>query len=227
MTVVVFSDVHGNAVALDAVLGDIAAQRPDAVIFGGDLAFGGPEPEACVARVSALGIQCLRGNTDEWLTDQPGGPDDALSTWARARLSAASRSWLSALAFSHHLDDLCVVHATPWSISDALFPDAGEAVLRRVLAEAKADAVVYGHIHRPWVGRVPGGGLIVNAGSVGFPFDDDPRASYAVLRHGDTGWQATIRRVAYDIDRAAAAFPADHPARERWATMMRRARRDA
>jgi 3',5'-cyclic AMP phosphodiesterase CpdA len=124
---VVFSDVHGNAVALDAVLADISAQRADTVVFGGDLAFGGPEPETCVARVRGLGISCIRGNTDEWLTDGPGLPDDALSVWTRARLSPPSRSWFSGLAFAHRLDDLCIVHATPWSISDAVFPDAERA----------------------------------------------------------------------------------------------------
>ncbi len=226
MKLVVFSDVHGNAVALDAVLTDISAQRADTVIFGGDLAFGGPEPETCTARVREMGIPCLRGNTDEWLTDAPGLPDDALSVWTRARLSPPSRSWFSGLAFAHRLDEVCIVHATPWSISDAVFPDADDAMLRRVLKEARAGNVVYGHIHRAWVGRVPGAGLIVNTGSVGFPFDGDVRASYAVLTRSGSGWTPEIRRVPYDVERAAATFPADHPARDRWAAMMRRARRE-
>jgi putative phosphoesterase len=226
MRIAVFSDVHGNAVALDAVLADISVQQPDTVIFAGDLALGGPEPEACVARVRGLRIPCIRGNTDEWLTERPDPPDDAMVRWARACLSPASRSWLTGLPFEHRFDDLAVVHATPWSISDAVFPDAGERALRRMLTEARAATVVYGHIHRAWVGRVPGAGVIVNAGSVGFPFDGDARASYALLVREGAGWAPEIRRIAYDIERSAAAFPRDHPAPDRWAAMMRRGRRD-
>jgi predicted phosphodiesterase len=96
-----------------------------------------------------------------------------------------------------------------------------------VLAEALAAAVVYGHIHLPWIGEVSGGGLLVNAGSVGFPFDGDPRPSYALLEKTPSGWRASIRRIVYDTDRAAASMPEDHPAREAWARRMRTGRRDA
>jgi predicted phosphodiesterase len=224
MRVAVFSDVHGNPAALEAVLDDIAAQRPEHVICGGDLAFGGPDPEAAVARVKALGVPCIRGNTDEWLT-----PDaverEPISDWTRSRLSRASREYLAALPFEYRLDDLVVVHATPWSIS-AMIPKGAEApLLRRVLTEARAAAVVYGHIHQGWIGRVPGLGLVVNAGSVGFPFDGDPRACYVLLEQGAAGWTAELRRVAYDIERAAAGFPADHPDPAGWAARMRTGRR--
>jgi diadenosine tetraphosphatase ApaH/serine/threonine PP2A family protein phosphatase len=84
--------------------------------------------------------------------------------------------------------------------------------------------LVYAHIHQGWVGTLPDGGLVVNTGSVGFPFDGDPRASYAVLVRGPAGWSAELRRVAYDLD-AAAVFPPDHPAPARWAAMMRSGRR--
>lgn len=227
MRVAVFSDVHGNLAALEAVLAEIAALRPDRVVFGGDLVFGGPEPEACAARVGALGIPCVRGNTDEWFAGDRRGPGDGISEWIRARLSAASRAFLAALPFEHRADDLVVVHATPWSISDVVPHKAEQGMLRRVLAEARAAAVVYGHIHRGWIGRVPGAGLVVNAGSVGFPYDGDPRASFALLERGPSGWTAELRRVSYDVEAAAAAFPQDHPAAARWAAMMRTGRRSA
>jgi predicted phosphodiesterase len=136
--VAVFSDIHGNAVALEAVLADLETQRPDLIACGGDLAFGGPEPERAVGRVRALRIPCVRGN-----------------------------------------------------------------------------------IHQAWIGRPNGGGLVVNTGSVGFPFDGDPRAAYAVLARASGGWTATTRRVSYDIERAAAAFPADHPDAATWARRLR------
>ncbi len=224
MKVAVFSDVHGNAVALDAVLADIERQNATRVIFGGDLVFGGPAPEACIARVQAGGIPCVRGNTDEFFADSRHASGDPLLEWTRALLTAAARTWLGSLPFEQRIDDLLVVHATPWSVSDLIPQDADAALLRRVLVEGRAAAVVYGHSHQGWIGRVPDRGLIVNTGSVGFPFDGDPRASYALLTRGPTGWAAELRRVAYDLDRAA-AFPPGHPAPDRWAAMMRTARR--
>ncbi len=224
MRVAVFSDVHGNAVALEAVLADIERRSVAQVVFGGDLAFGGPAPEACVARIRALGIPCVRGNTDEWFTESRRAPEDPLSEWTRAHLMPSSRAWLAALPFEHRIDDLVIVHATPWSISDLIPKDADHGVLRRVLTEGRAGVLVYGHIHLGWMGQVPGVGLVVNTGSVGFPFDGDPRASYAVLSRSPSGWTAELHRVTYDLDRAS-AFPADHPAGARWATMMRTGRR--
>lgn len=224
MRVAVFADVHGNAQALEAVLDDIARHGPDHVVFGGDLAFGGPQPQVCVDRVRAMGIPAVRGNTDEWFGDR-GGPGDPISTWTRRRLSAEARRWLGALPVEYRLDDLVVVHATPWSTSDLVPAHADPVLQQRMLDAAGARAVVYGHIHIAWIGHPPGGGLLVNTGSVGFPFDGDPRASYALLERGAEGWTATTRRVAYDVEAAARAFPPDHPDPHTWAARMRTGRR--
>ena len=225
MKVVVFSDVHGNRRALDAVLADIDTQRPDVTVCGGDLAFGGPDPEAAVQRVMALAVPCVRGNTDEWLTPSS-TENDRIVDWTRARLSGASRAYLGGLPFDHRVDDLAIVHATPWSVTDLIPKDAGATQIRRVLAEARAVAVAYGHIHLAWIGEVPGVGLLVNAGSVGFPFDGDPRPSYALLEKTRAGWRAGIRRVSYDAEQAAASMSVDHPDRESWARRMRTGRRN-
>ncbi len=72
---------------------------------------------------------------------------------------------------------------------------------------------------------MPGSGVVVNSGSAGVPFDGDPRASYAVIERGPSGWIAELRRVTYDIERTVAAFPADHPARAQWTSMIRTGRR--
>lgn len=225
MKVAVFSDIHGNRAALDAVLADVETQRPDVTVCGGDLAFGGPDPEGSVQRVRQLAVPCVRGNTDEWLT-AAATERDPIATWTRDRLSPASRTFLGALPFDHRIDDLVIVHATPWSVSDLIPKDAGATQIRRVLAEARAAAVVYAHIHEAWIGEVAGVGLLVNSGSVGFPFDGDARPSYALLDRTSAGWRATIRRVSYDVEGAAAAFPDDHPARGAWARRMRMGRRD-
>ena len=207
-------------------MADIERQAPQATVFAGDLALGGPEPEACVVRVRAtIGIQCIRGNTDEFFAEDRPAPDDPLTEWTRRRLQPGARAWLANRPFEHRIDDLLVVHAAPWSITDIIPKNAGVETLRRVLAQGRAAAVAYGHIHQGWIGEVPGTGIVVNAGSVGVPFDGDPRASYALLERGPSGWMAELRRVAYDIERTVAAFPADHPARAQWGTMIRTGRR--
>jgi putative phosphoesterase len=224
MRVAVFADVHGNTAALEAVLGDIGAQRPDLTVCGGDLAFGGPDPEAAVARIRALGVPCVRGNTDEWLTPTSAARAEGLIAYTRAHLSPAAREFLGTLPFDHRIDDLVVLHATPWSISDVIPRHADAGTIRRVLADAGASAVVYGHIHQAWIGAIDGG-LLVNTGSVGFPYDGDPRPSYALLERGTSGWTAEILRVPYDLERAARSFPNDHPAAAAWAAMIRTGRR--
>jgi diadenosine tetraphosphatase ApaH/serine/threonine PP2A family protein phosphatase len=225
MKVAVFADVHGNREALEAVLGAIAGLRPDHIVCGGDLAYGGPDPEGCVARIASLGIPCIRGNTDEWLTPGTPGVADPIARWTRSRLSERSQRYLAELPFDHRLDDLAVVHATPWSISDVVPAEAGPSQLHRMLDAARAAAVVYAHIHVGWAGRTPEGGLVVNSGSVGFPFDGDPRASFALLARSSSIWTAELHRVAYDIDLSVASFPPDHPSPAAWAARMRTGRR--
>lgn len=225
MRVAVFSDVHGNAVALEAVLAEIARLAPDRVVCGGDLALGGPEPQAATARVRDLGVPCVRGNTDEWVGAGAPPAADALVAWTQAALDDASRRYLAGLPLEYRLDDLVVVHATPWSTSDVVPRGADAALLGRMLREARAAAVAYGHIHIAWMGRTADGGLVVNAGSVGFPFDGDPRAGFALLERGPGGWTAEVHRVAYDVDRAVRRFPADHPQPAAWAARMRTGQR--
>jgi putative phosphoesterase len=225
MKVAIFSDIHGNAVALEAVLRDIEAQQPDRIVCGGDLAFGGPQPQEAVDRARGLGIPCVRGNTDEWFVDDGHAAADPISEWTRARLNAASRQWLAGLPFDHRIDDLLIVHATPWSISELVPKDADQSLLQRVLGEARAAVVVYGHIHIAWIGHVPGTGIVVNTGSVGVPFDGDPRGAYAVLEQAASGWTAELRRVSYDVERTVSMFPADHPDPDTWARRIRTGRR--
>lgn len=225
MKVAVFADVHGNREALEAVLAAISGLGPDQIICGGDLAYGGPDPEGCVTRIASLGIPCIRGNTDEWLASGAPGTGDPVVRWTRGRLSDPSQRYLAGLPFEQRVDDLAVVHATPWSISDVVPAEAGPSQVRRMLDAARAAAVVYAHIHLGWIGRTPEGGLVVNSGSVGFPFDGDPRASFALLERTPSGWAAGLHRVPYDIDRSIASFPPDHPSPAAWAARMRTGRR--
>lgn len=214
MRVAVISDIHGNLPALEAVLADIAREGADSMVCLGDLAFKGPMPGECVARVRSLGIPCVHGNTDLMLltpTDltptrplPPAGASVAAAQipylrWHLDRMSRDDLQFLASLPFEHQAeaDGLRIrfVHATPQDCVAAIRPtDEASAVFERV-RDLAADWLVMGHIHTPFLFRFARRTLI-NSGAIGFSLDYDWRASYVILdteRHG-----VTFRRVEYD-----------------------------
>jgi putative phosphoesterase len=213
-------DIHGNLTALEAVLADIARQDVQAVVCLGDLAFRGPQPEACVARVRGLGIPCVYGNTDLLLLSATPGPraadvpaacraPEAALPWVRwhlERLSPADLEYLAALPFAHRLEAdgqrLLFVHATPRDCTSNLEPHQPAEAVADLLRGAEADWVLFGHVHRAFAFRADGVQL-VNTGAVGFSLDGDWRAAYAIV---DTAsGSIELRRVAYDLERAVRA----------------------
>lgn len=157
MQIAIFSDVHGNLTALEAVLADIKQHSPDIIIFAGDLCTDGARPAACVQRLRADNIGAIRGNTDERLGNhpmlsldlkgetQPPQPEiNNNDDWTWAELSANERAWLESLPFHQRVsptnnlrDDLLVVHANPLDIHQHIYP-----------SEARQKAL-YGEIRQP------------------------------------------------------------------------------
>jgi hypothetical protein len=98
------------------------------------------------------------------------------------------------------------VHATPWSVEDVVLPDAPEATARRMLAEAGASVLAYGHIHHAYQRRLPEG-LLASVGAVSLSNDRDPRPAYSVFDLG-AEVRVEVRRVAYDAAAEVAALEA-------------------
>lgn len=200
--IAVISDIHGNLPALQAALREIDRLSPTQVIVAGDLALLGPQPAECVELIRRRGYPTIRGNTDEWLTKVPTTITDAIS-WTSAQLSDADRRFLAGLPFlwrfPNPAGDLVVVHATPWSISDVIPPDASESLVSRVFTDSDAAVVVYGHIHIAYM-REFNGRLLVNPGSVGVPNEHDKRAAFAVLATSAGTWRVTLLRAEYDVE---------------------------
>lgn len=217
--IAVISDIHGNLAALEAVLREIDRLGPSEVVVAGDLALGGPRPHDCVELVRRRGYPAIRGNTDEWLTRLPMTATDAVG-WCATHLHEEDRAFLAALPFLWRREspagDMVVVHATPWSVSDVIRPEAPAHEVRRAFDESHAAALVYGHIHTGYI-RSFEGKLLVNTGSVGLPFDGDWRASFATLVPTASGWQAALKRVAYDREAVLAeSRHSDNPERSRF-----------
>ena len=189
MRIAIVSDIHGNLMALDAVMADLAEQSPDEVWCAGDLAWGGLWPSECIARVRGAGWVTIRGNTDVWVTGDPQAVEDEseraeLAGFALAHdLSEDDKRWLIELPFAHQgPGGLLMVHGTPESTFTAPLPDSPAADFAPY--EGKATLVVYGHVHRAFIRRLADGTLVANPGSVGWPMDDRT-ASYLIIdRHG-------------------------------------------
>ena len=212
MALAIVSDIHGNLTALEAVIADLARRRVDRVLHGGDLALIGCQPAQVVDRVRELRWPGIVGNTDELLwrpqeheRQQRSAPKlRALLELLFARYAAATRellgadriAWLRALPEERRERDLALLHASPGDLWRAPSPDAPDAELAATYGPCRARTVVYGHIHRPFIRRLDAF-TVANSGSVGSPFDGDPRGSYLLLEDG----AIEVVRVPYDVER--------------------------
>lgn len=215
--VAVLCDIHGNAPALDAVLGELRADPPDAVVVGGDVA-AGPMPVEVLERLHALSwpVHFLRGNADRVVVQGYDGtmpaelrdhPLYVADAWTATFLSRADRDFLATLPPLLRLDvaglgEVLFCHATARSDEERVTVFTPEQRLAGILADAGADTVVAGHTHRQF-DRTAGGRRMINAGSVGRPYEHEPGAYWLRLGPG-----AELRRTPYDTEAATARFRA-------------------
>jgi predicted phosphodiesterase len=212
------SDVHGNIAALEAVLADVAREKPDRVVIAGDLVLNGPEPVAVVDLLRTLvadGAAIIAGNTDiavadfdyaaafPWMTD--GVPDAivAAAEWAHEALGEERVDWLRSLPSERRVrtdDDTLVLvcHASPGSQTSGFDQNLDPSVTIERVARTDARVIVCGHTHLPEV-RDLGWKVIVNDGSAGYIFDGDPTASWALIDLDAGEVSAEIRRTTFDI----------------------------
>lgn len=192
-------DVHGNLPALEAVLADAERQGADGWMLGGDYALFGGWPLETVQRLEQLQpVAWVRGNGERWTGDPDAAPEHvrpACHACAEA-LGGELVERMAAIAFEHALDDgTRVCHASPISDVRSFLPEPADDE-PELLEGVDAPRLVFGHTHLPFRRVSTAGGVeLVNPGSVGMPFDGDPRAAYALL-HPDRGIEH--RRVAYD-----------------------------
>jgi predicted phosphodiesterase len=208
LRIAVLSDIHGNLPALDAVMNDIGSQSVDEVWCGGDIAWGGPWPSQCVARIRAAAFAIVKGNTDVWVT---GDPQGLTSDEDRARLKILAQAhdicsddagWLLNLPLGHHgPGSTLLVHGTPESPFTAPMPDDPPSEFRAY--EGQAQLVIYGHVHIAFMRRLSDGTIVCNTGSVGLPADGDT-ASYLLLDLDGAEWIVRHRRVSFDRKSAIA-----------------------
>jgi putative phosphoesterase len=222
MRVGIFSDIHGNRHALDAVLAGLEREAADATYCLGDLVGYGAFPNEVTERVSAGRFPTVMGNYDDGVgfdRDQCGCAykeerDRALGdrslAWTKERTTAPNKTILrglhSEIRFEADGQRILLVHGSPRKMNEYLFEDRPVSSFERLAESSNADIIVFGHTHRPYTKHV-NGVWFVNAGSVGKPKDGDWRACYLLLEPA-AAHPAQFVRVEYDIDAAAAAVRA-------------------
>ncbi len=203
-------DIHGNLPALEAVLGDADRAGAERYLLGGDFTLFGPSPAETLERLDALpDARWIRGNGERWTAAPSEAPDAELVQEAiRAcaeELGAHRVAQLAELSEQTVIDGTRFCHGSPVSDVQSFFPEPAddEEELLAGIGEAR---LVFGHTHLAFArtSAVDERELeLINPGSVGMPFDGDPRAAYALL--APHGGEVEHRRVEYDHLAAAAA----------------------
>lgn len=209
MRIAILADIHGNQVALNAVLHDISQQPPvDSIVIAGDLCLNGPCPRQVLDTIQGLHCPVIQGNVDvDVVTVAPKGTKKRnIIEWTRQQIGQAGIDYLAALPKQHLVSnpdgcDLLIVHANPLDQQQAIFPTAPESMLEHLLGHLPQTigAIAFGHLHITYARRWRHL-FIVDVGSCGLPRDQDQRAAYAILSWQNNTWQAEHRRVAYDIE---------------------------
>ena len=238
MRIGLIADIHGNLVALDTVLAELARMDVDELICLGDVAALGPQPREVIARLQALQCPVVMGNTDAWLLDPAlaegsSAPVLAITEWCRAQLSADDLAYLRAFppTLARTLPggaDLLCFHGSPRSFDDAITATTPDTTLDRMLDGANAAIMAGGHTHIPMVRRHKD--AQVNTGSVGLPgigavtpYNRDVHwAEYAVLDVDREHTAITLHRTPLDVAAMIrVARASDMPETAWWSSLWR------
>ena len=217
MRVAVLSDVHGNSVALAAVLAEVGQVEPDLIVFGGDFTWG-PLPEETFELVDGLNARFVRGNADRAVLENQSATDK--EQWMQAHHTPEMRELLA--GFEEHvvvevegLGPVRICHGSPRTDEECVTPETPEARVREFSEGVDERVIVTAHVHIQF-DREVAGIRSVNAGSVGLPYEGKRGAYWALL-----GPDVQMRRTEYDVDAAVERYRAtDFPGVDELAEMM-------
>jgi predicted phosphodiesterase len=201
--VAVISDVHGNAIALAAVLAEVERAQPGLVVFGGDLTWGAQPVETYRLATSVGPARFVRGNSDRAIVERTQDTENA--RWMQEQHFGELRAFVE--RFEEHvvvdvdgLGSVRFCHGSPRSDEECVTPETPAARVREFMDGVPERVLVSAHVHIQF-DREVAGVRSVNAGSVGLPYEGEPGAYWALLGPG-----VDLRRTAYDVESAAAAY---------------------
>ncbi len=254
MKIALFSDIHANLPALESCLKDIEEKKPDAIYCLGDLVGYNIWPNEVINEIRKRGIPTIAGNYDFGIGRSSDDCGCAYKTDKEKEMGAVSISYTNSavkdderkylrtlpahirLEFQLNNDRLKVlfVHGSPRRINEYLFEDRDEKSLMRIMKDADADIMCFGHTHKPYH-RILNSmdenknhfRHAINIGSVGKPKDGNPQGGYVLLTIN--GYSVTtisesvgvqFIRFDYDIEKAAKAVE-ESPLPNEYADMLR------
>ena len=223
MRLAIISDIHGNLLGLETVLGDLEARGADATLNLGDCVTSPLWPRETLELLDTLALPTVRGNHDRRLAGEPRAEMPPTVAFTSDSLTGAQRRALGALPASLEIDgDIFAVHGSLTSDTEYLLEDAVDGRLLPATAKSlgkrigdrRESLILCGHSHHQHVAHAPGNRLVVNPGSVGCPrYADDkepfsaescsPHARYAIATRRNRRWSVELFVLEYDWDAVA------------------------
>ena len=257
MTIALFSDIHANLPALEAFFKDVEKKKPDALYCLGDLVGYNIWPNEVINEIRHRSIPTLAGNYDfgvgrrsddcgcAYKTDEEKANGALSISYTNQVVKDEERTYLRTLPahirveFQLNQDklSLLLVHGSPRRVNEYLFEDRDEKSLLRIMSDADADIMCFGHTHKPYHRILPPAPdenphyrHAINIGSVGKPKDGDPRGGYVLLHVNEhssitdkDSIQVEFVRFEYEVGRAAKAIE-DSPLPQAFADALRQGR---
>ena len=220
MKVAIISDIHGNMQALEKVLFDIKQANCDKILCLGDLAMAGPEPQKAIKKINVLQkiekLELIQGNTDEMIAySEVSVPlvkekfpimGNALEDDAKV-ISQEQKDFLKNLPKQKELEiegvKVLMVHGSPRKNDENILPDLPLEEIEEMIKGTDADLILCGHTHIPCGYQTSTKQTVVNVGSVGRPFTEEPNACYAIIDFDDGSFNVEHKFVDYDRQKAA------------------------
>jgi putative phosphoesterase len=220
MRIALLADIHGNLVALETVLHEVAQESVDQIICLGDVGALGPQPHEVIDRLRHLHCSVILGNTDAWLLSPHGAKTSdsetlrTITSWCAEQLTPEDRSYLHTFSplLELPLDEgktLLCYHGSPRSFDDVIAATTPDAVVKQMLAGSAATVMIGGHTHIQMIRRYEDA-YLVNVGSVGLPgvnagspeLPDNQHvhwAEYGVLSSASGRMSIELRRIPLDM----------------------------
>lgn len=218
MKIAIISDIHGNMQALSAVLKNIEQENCDEIFCLGDLAMAGPEPSKTIETIRGLpNLTIIQGNTDEMIANcdnqmlhlvEQNNPVMAKALEADViEITEEQKDFLRKLAKQKELTidgvKILLVHGSPRKNNENIFSDLKIEEVEEMIAPTNADLIFCGHTHVPCGYQTNTKQTVVNVGSVGRPFSEEPKSCYVILEIKDGGFSIKHSFVDYDVKTAS------------------------
>ncbi len=223
MKIGIISDIHGNLDALNCVLKDIKSEGCEKIFCLGDVVMAGPEPIETLIKIQELSslnnFHIIQGNTDKMLSVFSFKTQNeilktnavmASAYYADSQLlSEENKTFLKNLKEKEEIElfgiKILLVHGSPRKNNENIYPNMKLEEVEEMIKDTDADIIFCGHTHMPCGYQTNTEQTVVNVGSVGRPFSENPDSCYAIMdiNEKDSTYQIKHKFVKYDVNRAS------------------------